>query len=241
MGNLRKSIWNIIAIFVVGGMALLSAHLEGYLGMLSYGFMIFFAVVFLFCLWAATMTDTRMFLFLIAFGFVIGYIAQMIGTSAGLWAYHGKSYIFAAFAWAYAAIAMHGLSILIRKLEKEIDDKILNIIAIAVVFAIVPVAMRSYRTDVGLPFWIYVVTLFALALVMSYRLSFSHLVSLILAAWIMGNISEYIGSHDKLWTFGSNNFPPIFLTFGIWPLEFLLQYNFADWMARRDVPMQNSM
>ncbi len=234
ISDLRKSIWKIIVILVLGGMALLSAFLEGYIDKISYSFMIFFAIVFLFCLWTATVTATRIFFFLIAFGFIIGYITQMIGTSSDLWSYHGiyGTYVFAAFAWAYAAVSMQGLSILMCKAIKEIDDKLLNIIAITVIFAIIPVALRTYKTDVELRFWIYYVTLFILAIVMSYRLSFSHLVSLILAAWIMGNISEYIGSHSGLWIFGSNGFPPIFLTFGCWPLEFLLQYNFADWMAR---------
>jgi len=71
------------------------------------------------------------------------------------------------------------------------------------------------------PFWIYYISLAGFAILMQARIPFTELLSLILAAWIMGGISEWIGATAKLWHFRTTA-PPLFLVFGCWPLEFLV-------------------
>ena len=72
------------------------------------------------------------------------------------------------------------------------------------------------------PFWIYYISLAGFAILMQARIPFTELLSLILAAWIMGGISEWIGATAKLWHFRTVAFPPLFLVLGCWPLEFLV-------------------
>jgi hypothetical protein len=74
----------------------------------------------------------------------------------------------------------------------------------------------------NVPFWIYYSALLALAIVMQYGISFTELLSLILAAWIMGGIAEWIGATANLWHFRTETLPPLFLILGCWPLEFLV-------------------
>jgi hypothetical protein len=72
------------------------------------------------------------------------------------------------------------------------------------------------------PFWIYYISLTAFAILMQAGVPFTELLSFILAAWIMGGISEWIGVTAKLWHFRTALFPPLFLVLGCWPLEFLV-------------------
>lgn len=72
------------------------------------------------------------------------------------------------------------------------------------------------------PFWIYYISLAGFAILMQAGVPFTELLSFILAAWIMGGISEWIGATAKLWHFRTAAFPPLFLVLGCWPLEFLV-------------------
>jgi len=72
------------------------------------------------------------------------------------------------------------------------------------------------------PFWIYYISLVGFAILMQARVPLTQLLSLILAAWIMGGISEWIGPAAKLWHFRTVAFPPLFLVLACWPLEFLI-------------------
>jgi hypothetical protein len=72
------------------------------------------------------------------------------------------------------------------------------------------------------PFWIYYISLVGFAILTQARVPFTELLSFILAAWIMGGISEWIGATAKLWHFRTVAFPPLFLVLGCWPLEFLV-------------------
>ena len=78
------------------------------------------------------------------------------------------------------------------------------------------------RYEPNVPFWIYYVSLVSFAVVLHYHTSFTELLSLILAAWIMGGIGEWIGATAKLWHFRTETLPPLFLVLVCWPLEFLV-------------------
>lgn len=228
----HKNRWGAYSIFILAAASLFSCLLEGYFPLISVTFWIFFGAVFLLSLWTSLSISTLRALSLIIFGFVIGYMTQMVGTLAGMWEYSRPTYFFAGFAWSFAAISMQGLSLLIKRIIKPIDDNILNLLAVTVIFAIIPLTLGEYRQQATLRFWLYYISLFGFDLVLTYRLNFSHLLSLILAAWAIGNLSEYLGSNSGLWSFTYNRgLAPLFLTFGCWPLEFLLQYGLADWIC----------
>jgi len=74
----------------------------------------------------------------------------------------------------------------------------------------------------NVPFWLFYISLLGFAMVINYHISFTELLSLILAAWIMGGISEWIGATARLWHFRTETLPPLFLLLGCWPLEFLV-------------------
>ncbi len=229
----------------------MSAYFEGYRNLIlgAPKFLIFFVAVFIVCIVTALYIKTKFFIWLLIFGFAIGYLTQIVGTYNNLWVYNGiyKSYVFAGFSWAFAAATMFGLSLLIKKIFPEMDRKVYNVIALVVLFLIIIIFLGGLRTKVFLNFWIYYFALFIFGLVTIYHLKFSTLLSLILAAWIMGIVSEYMGSSIDLWKFcpiseGSEMVstiacwsPPPYLTFGCWPLEFLTQIGLSSFISKENV------
>ncbi len=257
MEKLSNAKWKIIALLLVAGLGLLAAYFEPAISkdksclaviLGSPKFMLFFAAVFIVCLATALnkRTNTKFFIWLLVLGFFIGLITQMVGTTNHLWTYK-ESFVFGGFSWALAAAAMLGLSFLIKKLFREIDGKVYNILACIVLVLVIFIFLNDFRTKVLLDFWIYYSALFVFAVVSNYHVRFSALLSLILAAWIMGSVSEYMGSSIGLWQFYPDptpsevarpftcRLPPPYLTFGCWPLEFLTQVGLSAFISQQNI------
>lgn len=251
MQKLKNAKWKTLALFLFVGLGLIAANLEGYLEMIlgSAKFMIFFAAVFIGCIITALYQGgkTKFFIWLLVFGFFIGLITQMVGTTNGLWIYK-DSFLFIGFSWAFATIAMLGLSLVVKKYFPEVNSKLYNVFALIVLVLIILVFLGDFRTKVSINFWIYYIALFVFAAVTTYHLKSSTLFSIILAAWVIGFISEYMGSSAGLWNFcavseGSEMVktiacwtPPPYLTFGCWPLEFITQIGLCSFISQQNIP-----
>jgi hypothetical protein len=255
MQKLRNTRWSIIVLFLLGGLFMLSAHLEGDFDLIvkSSLFLLFFTVLFAVCFVTSLNVNDKFFVWLLVFGFFIGLIAQIIGTFNDLWIYKGncKSYVFAGFLWAFSAAAMLGLSLAIKKLLPETNRRLYNVLCLTVLFLVIPVFLGRLRTAVDLNFWIYYFSVFVFGVVATYRLKFSVLLSLVLASWIMGYVSEYIGSKIGLWRFCATledpetvrsiacwSAPP-YLTFGCWPLIFLTQMGLSFLLSNEHMNMRS--
>ncbi|MFC1822091.1 hypothetical protein ACFL9T_05240 [Thermodesulfobacteriota bacterium] len=250
MERFKKAKWSIMALFLLGGLSLLSAYLEGYMITItgSPKFLLFIFVVLVLSFVTALEVDGKLFVWLLVLGFFIGLLTQMIGTSNNLWIFTGpcKSYVFAGFLWAFAAVTMIGLSLFIKKLIPEIDKKVYNVLALVMLVFIIALLLGEFRKVVRLNFIIYYSALFIFGLVVAYRLRFSALLSLILAAWIMGFVSEYMGSSIGLWKFCAARegtemaksiacwSPPLYLILGCWPLEFLTQLGLSSFLSQEN-------
>ena len=257
MEKLKDAKWKILALLLVAGLGLLAAYLEPAISkdkkcleviLGSPKFIVFFALVFIVCFATALYerTNTKFFIWLLLFGFFIGLITQIIGTTNNLWIYK-ESFVFVGFSWALAAATMLGLSFLINKLFREIDGKTYNILGLIVLILVILIFLNEFRTRVFLDFWIYYFALFVFAVVTTYHMRFSVLLSLILAAWIMGFASEYMGSSIGLWQFYPELVqsevakpltcwsPPPYLTFGCWPLEFLAQVGLSSFISQQNI------
>jgi hypothetical protein len=257
MEKLKNAKWKILALLLTAGLGLLAAYLEpaisegqscldAILG--SPKFMVFFAGVFIVCFATALnkMANTKFFIWLLVLGLFIGLITQMIGTTNHLWTYK-KSFVFGGFSWALAAVTMLGLYFLITNIFREIDRRAFNILGLIILVLIIIIFLNEFRTTVLLNFWIYYLVLFVFAVVITYHQRFSSLLSLILAAWIMGLVSEYMGASIGLWQFfpdpdqsetaGSftGRLPPLYLVLGCWPLEFLTQVGLSAFISQHNI------
>ena len=257
MEKLKNAKWKILALLLVAGLGLMAAYFEP---SLSEGkscleiisgspkFIVFFAIVLIACFVTALCerTNTKYFIWLLVLGFFIGLITQIVGTTNRLWTYQ-DSFVFIGFSWALAAVTMLGLSFLIAKRLPEINGKVYNVLGLIVLVFAILILLDEYRTKVLLNFWIYYIALFFFAVVITYHMRFSTLLSLILAAWIMGLVSEYMGSSIELWKFcpdlaqsvGEKPLPcwspPPYLILGCWPLEFIAQVGLSSFISGQNI------
>ena len=218
-----KNLVKILILLSVSAFLLACAVLEEYASSLTGYVIAFFAAVLAGCIVTAFTICTAHLIGLIIFGFVIGFLTQAVGTTSHLWRYD-HTFIFAAISWALAAVTMEGISRIIRYKLKSLTDHPLNVLMILALLGVLLVTLASqhhwkYANE---SFWIYYISLAGFAILMQAGIPFTELLSLILAAWIMGGISEWIGATAKLWHFRTVTFPPLFLVLGCWPLEFLV-------------------
>jgi hypothetical protein len=169
-----------------------------------------------------------------------------VGTTNRLWTYQ-DSFVFIGFSWVLAAVTMLGLSFLLEKLFRKINGKVYNVLGLIVLGFAILIFLNEFRTKVLLNFWIYYIALFCFAVITTYHMRFSTLLSLILAAWIMGLVSEYMGSSIGLWEFchelaqsgGAKPLPcwspPPYLILGCWPLEFIAQVGLSSFISGQNI------
>jgi hypothetical protein len=218
-----KNLVKILLLLGLSALLLVCAVLEGYASSLAGYVIAFFAAVLAGCIVTAFTICTPHLIGLILFGFVIGFLTQAVGVTSDLWCYD-HTFIFAAFSWALAAVTMEGISRIIRSKLKSLTDPPLNVLMILALLGtlLITLALQDHWKYANESFWIYYISLAGFAILMQAQVPFTELLSLILAAWIMGGISEWIGATAKLWHFRTVAFPPLFLVLGCWPLEFLV-------------------
>jgi hypothetical protein len=124
-----KNLIKIVFLLGLSALLLVSAVLEGYSSYLTGYVIVFFAVVFAACIVTAFTICTTHLVGLILFGFVIGFLTQAVGITSDLWCYD-RTFIFAAFSWSLAAVAMEGISRIIQYKLKSLRDPPLNVLMI---------------------------------------------------------------------------------------------------------------
>jgi len=141
-------------------------------------------------------------------------------------------------AWVLGGVISYALAtrVIIRLLRKlKISwPKWLNTVIIIVVAAIIPLTLGDYQSGAGWMFWLFYAMLFGAAIYASFKMEFPVLAGIVIASWIIGNPSEYVGSiNSGIWTYTHNSsYPPFFLLFGCWPLEILAQYQLSAYIAK---------
>jgi hypothetical protein len=228
----------LVALFIT--ITLFTIFHEGYLGMISPLFWITLAAGFAIAVWLGLKISTIRLVSLLLVIFIIEYIKETIGIRAGFWTYHGinGSYNFGVWAWVLGGVITYALAtqVIIKLLRKlKISwPKWLKPIIILLVASIIPLTLGDYQSGTGWMFWLFYGLLLALAIYASIKMEFPVLMGIIIASWIIGNPSEYVGSiNSGVWTYPHNpSYPPFFLLFGCWPLEILAQYLLSAYIAK---------
>lgn len=224
--------WNaglVLAAALAGGLLL---FFEGYAGRLRWFFVLYAAATLVWDLWiAVTAISRRRLVFLSLAAGLVGYMTQVVGVGNRIWVYTGpaRSFYFVPFTFVLAAVAMYGLvryplGILAAPLD-GIKARWPNLLlAVALVVALC-VAAGRFSSGLNPGFWAYYLLLGSFLLYGSRRLAFRSLAAVVVAGWIVGLASEWLGSQSGLWAFqtGSGH-PPLFLVLGSWPTEFFLYY-----------------
>lgn len=218
---------------------LFSAFHEGYAKLISVYFWIaIFAGFGVVCLLACKVSARR-FIALVATIFFIEFFKETMGIQAVMWVYHGRGgqYLFGVCAWVLGGLVAFtlatGIAIrLLRKLKITLPGWA-NLLVLVLVAAFIPLTLGDYRENAGPLFWGFYLMLLLGGGYAAMRMDFAVFAGIVVAAWLVGNPSEYLGSvTSKVWTFPHNpDYPPLYLVFGCWPLEILAQYALSAFLA----------
>ena len=228
--DMRAKNFLLIALFMVT--TIFTAFHEGYFPLISLLFGGLLVGGFLISIWLAFTISTKRLLGLILGIFMVEYIKETIGIRSGFWTYHGTNgfYNFGVWAWVLGGVTAYTLSTrvvirLIRKLKFSLP-RWLNPIIVILIAALIPMTLGKYWGGVDVLFVLFYILVLIASIYASTRMDFSVFVGIVITAWFVGNISEFLGSAKSgVWTFNHNpNYPPFFLLFGCWPLEILTQY-----------------
>jgi hypothetical protein len=230
---------NLVLVVLFISVTLFTAFHEGYLPVISALFWISIIAGFSISVWLAFSISTRRLVSLMLGIFIIEYVKETIGIRSNIWTYHGINglYNFGVWAWVLGGLVAYTLATrvvirLIRKLKFSLP-RWLNPVILTLLFLLIPVTMGEYWSGAGTLFWSFYAMLFIAGIYASIRMDFSIFMGIVVAAWIVGNPSEYVGSVTcNVWTFTHNpDYPPFFLLFGCWPLEILAQYLLSAFLA----------
>lgn len=232
---------------LVGLLAAVTAfamHHEGYVPLvgpvLGVGMIAGFAVV----AWLAAAERPCRVAALFLVIFVIEYAKESIGVRSGLWTYHGRpgQYVFGVWLWVMAGAAAYALAKkavpLLRRVRAS-PPRWVNTVVVVAVASVIPITLGGYRHGTGIAFAAFYGALAVAGVAASLRMSFPSLAGLVLAAWIVANPSEYIGSMGSgIWTYPLDpSYPPVFLLFGCWPLEIIAQVSLSALLASESLDL----
>ena len=236
---------NTIILISVMIVSLLVMIFEGYLkvSLGSKPFLIFGGTIIIFNFYVILFQiNTKRLIALIPIAGAAGYVTQVIGTGCNIWIYTnpGKTFYVAIFMFIFAAIAMYGItammSLLTGQFELKARNKMFNLFWVTGIFVFLVVTSLKFKNDINFQFWIYYIFLFAFAIYSSLKSTLTTVVAITISAWIVGFASEYFGAQAGIWLFEkTNNFPPSFLVWGSWPLEFTLHYCLSAMIAREKI------
>jgi uncharacterized protein (DUF362 family) len=230
---------NVLLLAVLGALGALVLVWEGYVERIQLPFALLTIALVCYDVWVAgfEISFKRLFLLSVIAG-MAGYITQMVGVSHGFWRYTGpqQSYFFVPFTFMFAAISLYGLTTTwLERLFRALHDykpRWPNLLLVTGLFARLLATIPRPLGELGMSFWLYYGALFLFGLAAGLRMNVKTAISLTVASWLIGGLSETLGAHSGLWLFEQDRrSPPAFLILGSWPLEFLLHYSLSGMLA----------
>jgi uncharacterized protein (DUF362 family) len=234
---------NLTLTFMLFATLAVAASAEGYASRLSLLFVGLLAVGLGLFLWLGTRTTTARLLALLTLVFFMEYTNQTIGIASGLWQYHGVGgqYVFGVMAWLVAACSAQALSTgvtipLVRRLHLRTPRWLTSVLVLALL-ALIPLTAGRYGSSMGVSFWCFFGLVGVIAMLAAQQMPIHVFVGVVLSAWFVGGLSEYVGSASSgCWTFPYNpHYPPFYLVVGCWPLEILVQFSVSAFLAGEPV------
>ena len=230
---------NLVLVLVLFATLGVAAGAEGYAALVSVPFMLLLGLGFALSVWLALRMSTARFVALLALVFFMEYTNQTLGIRSGLWQYHGQGgqYVFGVMSWLVAACSAQmmaiGIAIPMLCRLRLPALKRLTWVPVVLLFAMIPLTAGAYRAGMGTWFWSFYGLIFILALWVAQRLPMDALLGVLLAGALAGVLSEHVGSAlSGCWTFPHNpSYPPFYLVVGCWPLEILVQFGVAAYLA----------
>ena len=229
--------------FILIGLLLIifffTAFHEEYLRLISIPFWGILIVGLVLSVWLALSISTGRFMSLVFGIIILEYIKETIGIRSNMWTYHGVNgfYSFGVWAWVFGGVSAYTLSTkMVTRLVKKLKiflPRWVNTIILILISTIIPLALGNYREGAGFLFFLFYGIILIIGIYASTKMDFPVFIGIVISAWFVGNLTEYMGSvHSGIWDFTYNpNYPPLFLVFGCWPLEILSQYSLSAFLS----------
>jgi len=172
--------------------------------------------------------STNKFITFALMAMLIGFLTEFVGFQEGLWnfgAHNPPMYIVTG--WVLLVLTMLILTELGNESKviptfatSEYDSYIGVLIPISL-FGFLFGTLGEYRSATGMMFFAYYITLTILCALYYYHYPNTRkLLLAVVAAWIVGSLSEIIGASSSLWSF-TYGFP-IWIVISCWSLEWLI-------------------
>jgi hypothetical protein len=172
---------------------------------------------------------------------LIGFLTEFVGAQEALWsfgAYNPPFYIITG--WVLLALTMLILTELGYKSKVVLtiptsgNDSYIGAIIPLVLFGFLFGTLGAYRNNTGLMFFAYYVALTVLNVLYYFQFPDTRkLLLAIVAAWIVGGLSEIIGASSGLWSF-TYGFP-IWLVISCWSLEWLSILTVVSFLSQSEI------
>lgn len=204
----------------------------------------------IFALWAAWYMPTERLIGLIVMGALIGAATEYSARYAGLWDYQSDVSIIAGlFLYALTAVAIF---VLVYMINRVLDNFCwakttgwLNCFFMLMLFLVFFTLLyhdqdQAYIKLLRVQPWVmaYYVLLFISGVVLAYLMRLGTLLSIIFAAAGVSLVGQYAGgTHAGIWTWlpwqhlPKSPFPPKYLIFGLWPLEYITEFGWSAGIA----------
>lgn len=228
---------NLLVIALVAFLTFFTGYHEGYLGLISPFFWVVLVAGIAVSIWLACNISTKRLVALVLSIFMIEYVKETLGVVDGFWTYAQSSYVFGVWAWVIGGLVAFAMGrLLVARIVASFSldiPKGANVIPLIIVTSLGLVLLGPYRALAGPEFWVFYSVLLVVAYFASRKIEFSDFVGLVLAAVVVGAMSEYAGSaRSGIWIFTYDpDFPPLFLLIAGWPLEITAQYFLSGILA----------
>ncbi len=210
---------------------------------------------FITAVWIGWHAHTRRVIGLVLCGALVGLATEYTASFAKLWTYkgylnHNYAYV-GAFIHSLMAVVIFGLAYFLDRMISFCrfsritgwPNAFLLLTLFLTLFAFTEGAyVNNMAENNWAPLYYYSI-LFALAVTLAFCLRVGRLISIILAAMLVGLIGEYAGgtkAHIWWWlgeSTAAESFPPLFLILALWPMEGIIEYSlsalYADWIVSR--------
>ncbi|CAB5080436.1 hypothetical protein D3OALGA1CA_174 [Olavius algarvensis associated proteobacterium Delta 3] len=197
---------------------------------------------FIVAIWIGWFTPLPRVVGLIVCGALLGFLSEWTADLAGLWKYNHASLAVGVSIHALTAVALFGLVYLLdRVLSRFAFSRRtgwLNCLYMLALFFTLFAIAGDYREKIlsNGAVLIYYTAVFANAVTLAYCFRFGKLISIIIAAMFVAAVGEYAGgTQAMIWCWldqcDQRHFPPYYLIFALWPMEFIVKYGFSAWIA----------
>jgi uncharacterized protein (DUF362 family) len=196
---------------------------------------------FVLAIWTGWYTSSPRVIGLILSGALIGLCTEYTAKIANLWVYESPTAFLAGICiYSQGAVTLFGIVYVVDRIISNHSFSRrtgwINCLSVVVLFFVLFATSAQYLGESTYKYSviIYYSLLFAAAITLGYCLRFGRLLSIVIAATLGSFIGQYAGgtmANIWVWIPDPTSFPPLYLIFALWPMEYIVEYGLSAGIA----------